>query len=351
MKLRRWPTFLVVGAARSGTTSLYHWLNQHPDVFMSPVKETNYFAQVSKHLRGPGDEKPRRPLRLDSHGKIAPRGAAYIQTRNEYEALFAGGESFPVRGEASPSYLYHRECASRIRSALPDCKIVIVLRHPAERALSHYRALVHWGREPLSLSDSLAHETERLKQGWEWSWALRGAGLYSHQVARYLEEFPRDQVGVWLFDDLVADPRELFAEVSGFVGVRPAATGIKYRAENTTPGVRESGIQQLRTRLPGLAEAFDRLPRPVKDVVRPIGVRALGTDPLDAPTNVYSALFESFTDEILALDRLLPELRIAARWLAPEDNGRELAGTTTSDSGMSQLGPDSCGEGRGGRSG
>src|SRR5437868_12505275 len=113
-RLSQGPTFIIAGAARSGTTSLYRWLRTHSEVFMPAVKETNYFSQFVAPFHGPGDEDAREPLERDKAGRPRPRGAAYIVSRKEYLSLFVEGEHARARGEASPSYLYSREAAVRI---------------------------------------------------------------------------------------------------------------------------------------------------------------------------------------------------------------------------------------------
>jgi len=102
------PTFIIAGAARSGTTSLYHWLKQHPQVFMSPVKETNYFANLRPPFTGPGDERLATPLHRKADGSFESRFAAIVASWQDYLTLFVGAETYAARGEVSPSYLYIR---------------------------------------------------------------------------------------------------------------------------------------------------------------------------------------------------------------------------------------------------
>src|SRR5262245_28683977 len=108
------PTFLIIGAGRSGTTSLYHYLRQHPEVFMSPVKEPIYFA-LGPNLVFTG---PAADWVLDQAAK----------TREEYEALFAGVTNEKAIGEASPRYLASPDAAGRIRETIPEARLVAILR-------------------------------------------------------------------------------------------------------------------------------------------------------------------------------------------------------------------------------
>src|SRR3954452_17434204 len=115
------PNFLIVGAAKSGTTSLYYYLKQHPQVFVSPVKEPKFFAYEGEKVvyRGPGDAENNRRL---------------VNNLADYRALFGGANGAKAIGEASPVYLYSPKACERIRHYLPDAKLFVILRDPAERA-------------------------------------------------------------------------------------------------------------------------------------------------------------------------------------------------------------------------
>ncbi|HYF40037.1 MAG TPA: sulfotransferase, partial [Gemmatimonadales bacterium] len=119
------PNFIVIGAAKAGTTALYWYLAEHPQIFMSPVKETNYFA-----------------YEVDASGQLVygdPEDHQFpIRTRAEYEALFAEAGPASAVGEASPIYLECPQAAGRIQSAIPGALLVCCLRHPVDRAYSDY---------------------------------------------------------------------------------------------------------------------------------------------------------------------------------------------------------------------
>ena len=135
------PNFLIIGAAKAGTTSLYHYLRQHPDVYMSPVKEPAYYASA-----GAGGE-PRR------------RGA--IRTRTAYERLFEAATTERARGEASSQYLNDEAAPDRIAADLGDVRLIVSLRNPVDRAYSSYLGRLAGGTERRTLDDALRmmHET------------------------------------------------------------------------------------------------------------------------------------------------------------------------------------------------
>lgn len=149
---RHVPNFFIVGAAKSGTTSLYHYLKQHPEIYMSPVKEPKYFlASINKFPHnGPGD--------IEVDKKI-------IRTWDEYLKLFSNASVEKCIGEASCGYLYYCELvAPSIKRISPEAKIIIVLRNPVERAFSAYCYLFREGRETLSFEEALKIEEERKKK-------------------------------------------------------------------------------------------------------------------------------------------------------------------------------------------
>jgi hypothetical protein len=109
------PNFLIIGAGKSGTTSLYHYLGEHPDVFMSPVKEPGFFVYEGETLRfcGPGDDKANRK---------------FITDISSYQALFEAVSHENAVGEASPSYIYRKKASEQIWHHLPDAKLIAILR-------------------------------------------------------------------------------------------------------------------------------------------------------------------------------------------------------------------------------
>ena len=200
--MARWPNFFIVGAARAGTSSLYHYLRRHPDVFMSPVKEPHYFAHVN-----PGPERLRYlPIRL------FPREEQYLR-------LFEGARGHPVVGEASTGYLYDPEAPARIRERAPDARIVALLRDPVERAYSHYLLHVAGGTQHQPFYDALVEDSRRCPKGLGYSYLYVERGLYHQQVRRYLDTFGPERVRVYLYEDLAADASGVVRDVCAFLGV------------------------------------------------------------------------------------------------------------------------------------
>ena len=201
-----WPNFFIVGAANSGTTSLYGYLKQHPDVFMPALKEPHYFAQVS-----PSHEQ--RYLRT-----IIREEAAYLR-------LFHRAEGYKAIGEASPSYLWEANAPYRIRRAIPHAKIIILLRDPVERAYSHYLMDVREGLQNLPFHEALREDRNQRKKGWSVSHLYVELGLYAEQVRRYLEAFGSDRVLILMFEELTKSAlngKSVVANVLRFLGLNIA---------------------------------------------------------------------------------------------------------------------------------
>ncbi|MDP2760785.1 MAG: sulfotransferase [Sideroxyarcus sp.] len=199
------PNFMIVGSARCGTTSLYYYLKQHPEIGFPGKKEPKYFSSLRLDFphHGPGD------------GSV---DEGIVKDRAVYEGLFQGLAGFKRIGEASSDYLYyHQHTASAIREAVGDIPILIVLRDPVERAYSAYNNLLRDQRETLPFAEAIAAEESRLAQNWDWMWAYKQGGLYAKQVGMFLRTF--SSVKVVLFEDLEINPQAVVRDLFDFLGV------------------------------------------------------------------------------------------------------------------------------------
>jgi hypothetical protein len=206
------PNFMIIGAAKAGTTSLYHYLRQHPQIYMTPTKETNYFALAGHPLNysGPGDQ--------DYITRFS------ITTPEGYAAQFADVREERAIGEASPLYLYDAQTPARLKAAVPDVRLIAVLREPVTRAYSAFSHLIRDGREPAtSFADALALEEERITAGWEHIWHYVRMGRYAEQLRRYQALFAPEQLRVYLHDDLLHRPAWVMQDLLSFLEVDPSA--------------------------------------------------------------------------------------------------------------------------------
>jgi hypothetical protein len=221
----REPNFFIVGAAKAGTTSLYHYLDQHPDIYMSPLKEPCYF---SAEVRPEGFESERRAdvERLVEETRaylsnpiIAKRSDGIVCDWPTYLRLFAGATCERAVGEASVSYLWSRTAAEEIARRLPRAKILIVLRSPAERAFSQYMHAISDGVLTQSFHDFVRSALRHNGEGFGIYRPFLEMGFYADQVRRYQEHFPRNQIRVWLYEETKERPREFMREVLEFLEV------------------------------------------------------------------------------------------------------------------------------------
>ena len=245
------PNFIIIGAAKSGTTSLYQYLRQHPDIYMSPVKEPRFFAFELEDLdfRGPGDAELHR---------------SSILNFEQYTALFRGAGGQKAVGEASPVYLCSPRTAGKIKAHVPNAKLIAILRHPVERAYSHYLHLIRDGVEPLAdFGHALAVEPQRAQDNWEYRWRYRELGLYSGQLRRYFDAFPGEQIKIYLYEEFDREPLRVLEEIYRFLGVDPtfvADTSVRYNASGVP---RSKLVHAVLSKLQKATQsAFDQAPAP-----------------------------------------------------------------------------------------
>lgn len=216
------PNFFIVGAARSGTTSLDRYISQHPEVYITPKKETHFFTDGHfPPCSGPGDDRLSKLL---------------IRDEDEYAQLFTGVSGAKAIGESSAFYLCFTDTAERIAKTIPDAKIIIILREPVERAYSAYMFMVRDGRETLEFVEGLNREEERKQKGFEPIWWYKELGLYYKQVKHYLDVFGKRRVKVLLYDELFANPEGELRDVFTFLGVREDVsidTSVRYNVSGS----------------------------------------------------------------------------------------------------------------------
>ncbi len=200
------PNFFIVGAAKSGTTTLYKYLINHPEIyFHEEVKEPKFItAQFLKFpFNGPAADVVEEKI---------------IKNIEEYQNLYLKGKDYKIRGDASVDTLYYYDKAiPEIKKITQDPKIVIILRNPVERAFSAYNHMLRDEKEILSFLEALNQEEERINDNWEYMWHYKKYGLYYQQVKAYMENF--EHVKVYLFDDLKNDAPSLLKDVLEFLEV------------------------------------------------------------------------------------------------------------------------------------
>ena len=245
----RWPNLFIVGAQRAGTTSLWGYLGQHPQIRTAAVKEPNFFSSR------PGP------------------------TAADYRRMFGHGrEAFRI--DASTTYLYDPEAPEAIARVCPDVRILISLRDPVERAYSHYLFNVRRGSETRSFREAV----EDLEDPGSSSLPRRAyvrAGLYAEHVARYVDIFG-DHVHVLFFDDLVGDPGQAVARVLDFLGLDPPLPGwIDYTPRNVSAAPRNRVAARALASLPVIRTARTVVPPRLRPMIERKLLRGVEIPPMD----------------------------------------------------------------------
>lgn len=300
----RLPTFLIIGTGKAGTTSLYHMLQQHPEIFMSPVKEPNFFAFEGQRpsFRGPGDDR-----RVNRES---------IVSLEEYGKLFAGVRGERAVGEASTRYLEVAPTAARIKAHVPDARLVAILRNPADRAFASYLHHRRDGREPCeSFAEALHLEERRTRDHWGFGQYLSG-GFYYRQLQPYWDLFAASQMRIYLYDDFASDPRRVLRDLYAFLGVDDGFQADLSVPYNVSGIPRNQFVDTLLSASPVTNAIKSVLPAGVRDRIA-AAVRARRNANLERPAQppeTRRLLVDAYREEILRLqDRLGRDL---SAWLA-----------------------------------
>jgi hypothetical protein len=201
------PDFFVIGAPKAGTTALHAALARHPQLYLSSVKEPKFFLcdGPPPAQGGPGDAHSYRE---------------WIWRPDAYERLFAAAPAGTLRGESTPLYLADPRAVDRIRAAVPDARLIAILRDPVDRAYSNWAHLWADGLEPNGdFMAACAEEQERAAAGWAPFWRYLETGLYGRQLDYLFSVFPREQVLVLRYRWLVEEAPRTLDAVCRFLGV------------------------------------------------------------------------------------------------------------------------------------
>ena len=293
------PNFLIIGAAKAGTTSLYSYLDQHPQIFMSAEKEPRFFALEGEELHFQG---PTQNINQFS-----------VTDMETYQQLFAGVTDEIAIGEASTLYLHSPKALERIRHYIPEAKIVVGLRDPAERAFSSYVHLVRDGFESLSFAESLDAEPERIQNNWQPLWFYQQRGFYAQQMKQYINAFGAENIHVYLYEDLAADSLAIAQTIYRFLGVDTDFVPDLTR-ENVSGVPKNKLIQRLLTKDNPLKAAIKPLvPKQLRrNMADKVKQQNLGKKPVLLP-EIRQQLTSLYREDILRLQDLID--RDLSSWL------------------------------------
>lgn len=283
------PNFLIIGAAKAGTTSIAQYLDQHPDIFISPVKEPFFFSFENKDINfsGPGD---------DQSLSLA------VNTLADYRKLFNGVMSEVAIGEASTSYLYVPGTAETIHRHIPSVKLIVVLRNPVDAAYSSFLHQIREGFEStIDFSEALKAERKRIDENWMFFWHYKENGYYYQKLKFYYDLFPREQIGVFLYSDFQSNALSFMRSLFQFLEVDDAFKpdlSIRY---NVSGIPRSRVLHHLMTKSKFTKKLFKPLvPKSLRRHARTMN--------LDRPVLsdcVRERLVDEYREDVLSLEKLV----------------------------------------------
>lgn len=206
----RFPDFIVLGAPKAGTTSIYFYLKQHPDIFLPTNKEPGFFAFENMDMDQFYYPKPMN-VRTST-----------LTDRAKYTQQFAEARTDQKSGDMSTIYLSSPNAPAAIKKYDPNAKMVAILRNPVARTFSHFTHLRIDGLEPApNIITAVNAEKERIAQNCYPSYFYTQASFYSQQLERYYAIFPKENIKVILYEDL-KNMDQLLVDLFTFIGVDPS---------------------------------------------------------------------------------------------------------------------------------
>jgi len=311
------PNFFLVGAPKAGTTSLYHYLDQHPQIYMSPVKEPHYFSEEIRFENfTDGFQKIAAPrlkeFRRYLEGPLTTKfSAGPVEDWTDYIRLFQGVNGEPAIGEASVCYLWSKTAAHNIARHCPDARILILLRDPSEAAFSNYLRTLTIAYSYVPFRDQMETALRSTSTKIGMLYPFLEFGMYYEQVRRYLSLFPSGRVKVYFYEDYVRHPAKLLQAMFRFLGVDPEFLP-NLAIRHMQPRVPRSYFAKRVLTLTGLWRLGGALiPHSVRPLVRRVAFQpreTLHIDPADR-----NRLVEFYRDDIRKLADLLD--RDLSAWL------------------------------------
>ena len=282
--MKKMPNFLIISGGRSGTTSLFHYLSEHPQIYMSPNKEPYFLTGLdfNRYVNTPS-------FFMEN---------LWVKNLDSYTQLFDKVSAEKMIGEASVSYLYYyKETIPNIRKYLGDPKIMIIIRNPVERAFSHYLHNVQTNLETLGFEEAILKEEERILNNWWWGFHYKKAGCYLNPIMAYKENF--SNVKVFFFDNFKDNFFDVFKEMLLFLEVdadfKPNNLKIYNAAEFYKFGIQKILHNNTIRFISRIARL--KMPQILKDVTK--------KEPPEPPTSTLNDLKDEYLNEIKDLEFVL----------------------------------------------
>ncbi len=276
------PNFIMIGVAKAGTTSFFHYLDQHPQIYMCPIKATNFF----------GYEDARNWKWMEEGDPPLLRNFP-VRTFEEYEASFAGASTEIAIGEVSPQYFRCPTAAQRIHDSIPNVKLIVSLRNPADRAFSGFLMRTRRGDAVKGFYEELSPQSSHVKEG-----------FYYRRLKRYLDIFPKDRIKIYLFEEFRKEPARIVADLYEFLGV---ATNF---VPDTSTRHNPAGIPKIRLlnqlffhpTLINIAKSV--IPENIQGMAKRVQQQNLRAAP-KLPAELRAELLNHYREDILKLQELV----------------------------------------------
>lgn len=276
------PNFMIIGVAKAGTTSLYRYFEQHPQVFMCDEKGSNYWGYEDA-----------RNWKWKDEGDPPKLRHFMARTFEDYLALYAGVTDETAIGEASPQYFRCPTAAQRIHDCMPDVKIIASLRNPADRAFSGFLMRTRRGESVKNIRQELTPEASHVREGY-----------YYKRLKRYFDLFPREQIKILIFEEFRKEPAAAMADLYGFVGADPTFTPDTSTKHNPASVPKNRFLNRLFYH-PKLIRAAKRwLPESGQSMVKQIRQQNLQKPP-KFPPDLRAELLELYRADIRKVEGLL----------------------------------------------
>jgi len=318
------PNFFIVGAPKAGTTSLWTYLDQHPQVFMCPLKEPSYFASELRPENFTAELRPRidremRALQRYLQGDLrTKRFGGLVSSFEDYLSLYRNAGNELAIGEATASYLWSATAARNIAGRIPHARIIINLRNPVDRAYSQYLQMLSAGVFRGSFAELIATSLECRDQRLGIAWPLLEYGRYAAQIERYFREFPRAQIQISYYEDLQRAPQRLMTELFIFLGVDPGFVPDLSRRHHEPVIPRLNAVAYLLKKSGAWPYLRALAPAPLGPRLRSFAVRSRGSLQMPSADRVF--LTDYYRDDIARLAVLLN--RDLTSWLDAGESGR-----------------------------
>jgi len=291
------PNFTIVGAPKAGTTSLYHYLSDHPQVFMSTPKEVDFFSCEA----------------IESQGLYF--NDFKVKSFSEYEKLFDSVTNEKAIGEGSVSYLFYPDTPIKIKECLPEIKIIIMLRDPLSRGFSHYLMDHRLGLVDISYDAIVRQDSEHEKQHLYYQQYVE-LGLYYKQVKRYFDVFGRESVKIYLQEDLQDNPEKVILDLYGFLEIDHSYSPDLSRKHNVFSMPKNKLIHKLYG-VHTLRRLSSKLfPEHLKKTIKSL-LFERGRKPV-LSTDVRDYLIDIYNEDVLMLEKLIG--RDLSSWCQRDQN-------------------------------